>query len=73
MRGTALGKTSLLINETSSHHFRSISQAVKCADRFFMEGINVQIVTRGNNRYWVVQDSDASQLVAEGYKLLYGN
>ncbi|GAB3915978.1 hypothetical protein [Larkinella terrae] len=53
--------------------FSSLQQAIGCANKFFMEGQNVQIVAKDKNAFLVVSPDIARQMSTKGFRLLYGN
>ncbi|GAB3253144.1 hypothetical protein GCM10027347_12750 [Larkinella harenae] len=57
----------------SSYFFTSLPQAISCANKFFMEGLNAQIVAQGNSSFLVVTPDIARQMHEKGFRLLYGN
>jgi hypothetical protein len=56
-----------------SYSFTSLPQAIGCANKFFMEGLNAQIVARDKNSFLVVSPEIARQMFTKGFQLLYGN
>ncbi|RRB11525.1 hypothetical protein EHT87_23925 [Larkinella knui] len=53
--------------------FTSLPQAIGCANQFFMEGFNVQIIARDKNSFLVVSPETARQMFTKGFRLLYGH
>ncbi|MFC5409486.1 hypothetical protein ACFPMF_09220 [Larkinella bovis] len=56
-----------------SCYFTSLSQAIACANRFFMEGLNAQIIAKGKNTFLVVPPDIAREMHPQGFQLIYGN
>lgn len=61
------------LSQSPSSWFTSLPQAIGCANQFFMEGHNVQIIARDKNSFLVVSPETARQMFTKGFKLLYGN
>ncbi|GAB3340583.1 hypothetical protein GCM10027299_54100 [Larkinella ripae] len=59
--------------KSPSFSFTSLPQAISCANKFFMEGFNAQIIARDKNSFLVVSPDIARQLAPKGFRPLYGN
>lgn len=59
--------------QLQSCSFTNLPQAIGCANQFFMEGLNAQIVARDNTSFLVVSPEIARQMFTKGFRLLYGN
>jgi len=73
IEASALMAPVLARNHLSSCCFTSLSQAISCANQFFMEGLNAQIVARDKSEFLVVSPDIASRMYTEGFQLIYGN
>ena len=63
----------LSCDQLISCYFTSLPQAIGCANQFFMEGHNAQIIARDKNSFLVVSPDIARQMFTKGFRLLYGN
>jgi hypothetical protein len=61
-----------LLEEARRSEFKTLAQAVDCANNRYVKGKDQWIVLGDNGVYWVVRPHVAKSLVKAGYELAYG-
>ncbi|MGA0555773.1 hypothetical protein ACO2Q8_03915 [Larkinella sp. VNQ87] len=59
--------------QVSSCSFKSLPQAIICANKLFMQGFNAQIITRDKNYFLVVTSEVARTMYGRGFHSIYGH
>ena len=71
-RSLAFPRLAEMLREARQSEFKTLMQAIDCANNRYVKGSDNWIVRGDNGVYWVVRPRVAEYLVNAGYELAFG-